>query len=81
MKSKLLRCVLAVAGIACCSMCLFVTPAATMSVQAAAGAPTVSPQADIKQWYFKEANGKLWKRLWNGTACRWETDWIYVGDL
>lgn len=81
MKSKILRCVLTAAGIACCSMCLFVTPAATLPVQAAASAPTVEPQADIKEWYYLKEDGKLWKRLWNATKCRWETEWIYVCDL
>lgn len=81
MKSKILRCVLTAAGIACCSMCLFVTPAATMPVQAAASAPTIEPQQDIKVWYYKEENNKLWKRLWNGTKYEWEGPWIYVCDL
>lgn len=81
MKNKLLRYVIAAAGIACCSMCLFVTPAATLPVQAAAPEAPANPQQDIKVWVYKEDSGKIWKRLWNGTACRWESDWIYVRDL
>lgn len=81
MRNKLLRRAFAAVGIACCSMCLLVTPVASLPVQAAAGETTVSPQADIKEWIYMKADGKLWKRLWNGTAWRWETDWIYVRDL
>lgn len=81
MKNKLLRCVIAAAGVACCSMCLFVTPAATLPVQAAAPEAPANPQQDIKRWYFKEENGKLWMRLWNGTQGEWEGPWIYVRDL
>ena len=81
MKSKILRCVLTAAGIACCSMCLFVTPAATLPVQAAAPETPANPQQDIKQWLFKKEDGKLWKRLWNASLGEWEGPWIYVRDL
>lgn len=35
-------------------------------------------RADIKEWKYKFINGKLYKRLWNSTQKRWETDWIPV---
>lgn len=81
MKNKLLRGVLTAAAIACCSLCLLTVPAATMPVEAAAAETPASPQQDIKRWCYLELDGKLWKRLWNGTRLVWETDWIYVRDL
>ncbi len=81
MKNKFLRGIALAAGIACCSLCLCATPAVTLSAQAATSETAISPHADIKEWYFKEENGKLWKRLWNASTAKWETDWIYVRDL
>lgn len=81
MKNKILKSIVLAASIICCSLCLCVAPTVTLSVQAAAGETTVSPQADIKEWVTKEEDGKLWKRLWNHGTGRWETDWIYVRDL
>lgn len=81
MKNKIIRSVVLAASVVCCSLCLCATPAVTLSAQAAAGETTVSPQADIKEWVLKEEDGKLWKRLWNASTFRWETDWIYVRDL
>lgn len=37
MKTKLVRRIVAAVGIACCSLCLLATPAATLPVQAATG--------------------------------------------
>lgn len=81
MKNKIFKGIVLTASVICCSLCLCATPAVTLPVQAAAGETTVSPQADIKEWVTKEEDGKLWKRLWNATKARWETDWIYVRDL
>lgn len=97
MKNNLFKRAIATAGAICCSVCLFATPAASMSVQAASvgtisgeatvgnistgGGNVANPNADIKRWKYKEEDGKLWKRLWNGTKYRWEGDWIYVRDL
>ena len=38
----------------------------------------IEVRADIKEWKYKFINGKLYKRLWNSTQRRWETDWIPV---
>lgn len=81
MKTKLVRRIVAAVGIACCSLCLLATPAATLPVQAATGETTISPQSVEKGWILKEENGKLYKRLWNYTYGCWEGDWIYVRDL
>ncbi len=69
MKNNLLKRAIAAAGAVCCSVCLFATPAASLSVQAAptgaiSGEATVSnistgngnianPNADIKRWKYK----------------------------
>lgn len=82
MKTKLVKRIIAAAGIACCSLCLVTTPVATLPVQAAVAEETiVSPSSVEKEWVFKKENGKLYKRLWNCTYGCWETDWIYVCDL
>lgn len=39
---------------------------------------TVQPRTDIKEWYYKIENGNLYKRLFNCSTGRWETDWIFV---
>lgn len=39
---------------------------------------SVQPRTDIKQWRYKVENGNLYKRLYNYTRNRWETDWIFV---
>ena len=38
----------------------------------------IQPRTDIKEWRFKIENGNLYKRLYNYTRNRWETDWIFV---
>ena len=69
------------AGIATFSFAALFSPACTLTAEAAAGTETVAPCSDVLEWRFKEENGKLYKRLYNTTACVWVTDWIYVGEL
>ncbi len=38
----------------------------------------VQPRTDIKEWRYKVINGRLYKRLFNASTGRWETDWILV---
>lgn len=38
----------------------------------------IEPRTDIKEWRYKIENGNLYKRLYNYTRNRWETDWIFV---
>ncbi len=33
-------------------------------------------RSDILQWVYKSFNGKMYKRLWNGTKAKWITEWI-----
>lgn len=81
MKNKVFRGIVLAASVVCCSLCLCATPVATLTAEAAVRETTISPQADIKEWVLKEEDGKLWKRLWNASKLKWETDWIYVRDL
>lgn len=39
---------------------------------------TIEPYGDVLVWKKKIMNGRLYKRLWNETKNRWETDWILV---
>lgn len=69
-------------GIAYFSFAAICSPACTITAEAAASTEeTVSPQSDVLQWYFKEENGKLYKRLYNTTHGIWVGNWIYVCDL
>lgn len=34
---------------------------------------------DILEWYYKEENGRLYKRLFNHGTKKWVTDWMLVG--
>ena len=36
---------------------------------------------DEYTWYYKKENGKLYKRLYNNSVGRWESDWIFVKNL
>ena len=57
------------------------TPATALPVEAAVVEDTVAPCSDSIQWHYKIENNKLYKRLFNHTACIWLTDWIFVRDL
>lgn len=38
----------------------------------------VQPKKDVLVWRFKNINGRLYKRLYNASKKRWESDWIAV---
>ena len=40
----------------------------------------VEGRAYIKKWVYKVEDNKLYKRLYNYTTGRWETDWIFVAE-
>lgn len=69
--------------------CMFVLPAYADSTffelrnsNAALAAMNDSTSAsDEYIWYYKETNGKLYKRLYNKSSQEWETDWIFVKNL
>lgn len=82
MKKNVLKRVLVALSVASCCMCLLSAPASTMQVQAAKGNPSVAePYRSIKEWVYREVDGKLYKRLWNCSTGYFEGDWIYVCDL
>lgn len=39
---------------------------------------TIEPRTDIKEWIYKLIGNNLYKRLYNYSTGRWETDWIFV---
>lgn len=69
--------------------CIFVLPAYADSTffelrnsNAALAAMNDSTRAsDEYIWYYKETNGKLYKRLYNKSSQEWETDWIFIKNL
>lgn len=38
----------------------------------------IQPRTDIKEWKYAVIDGNLYKRLYNYSTGRWETDWILV---
>ena len=38
----------------------------------------IQPRTDIKEWLYKIVDGNLYKRLYNYSTGRWETDWIFI---
>lgn len=38
----------------------------------------IDTYADKLEWRYKTIRGKLYKRLYNSSKQRWETDWILV---
>lgn len=74
---KLINRIAAVGGAMCLALAILVSPAATVSVQAAAPS-TEKPQQDIIKWRFKIENGGLYRRLYNYGQGRWIGEWEYV---
>ena len=44
----------------------------------AIGGGTAAPRSNFLVWRYKVENGHFWKRLYNASTGRWETDWILV---
>ena len=40
----------------------------------------IQPRDYIRKWVYKVEDNKLYKRLYNYTTGRWETDWILVAE-
>ena len=74
---------LALLTVLCSLSLLFTAPCFAMPVSAAtsSGSETVSPQAHIKRWIFKQEGNEIWKRLYNTSLDEWEGDWIFVGII
>lgn len=78
-KNKWNRCK-ALFGLALLACTMLGSPT-VMPVSAATVEDTVAPCSDDIQWHYKIEDNKLYKRLFNHTACIWLTDWIFVRDL
>lgn len=74
---------LTLATLLCSLALLFAASAFPLQVSAAAppDTETAEPCADIIRWVYDFRDGKIYKRLWNGTKGIWIGDWIYVRDL
>ncbi len=78
MKKKQILCAMAVMGMTALSAPfafaqeMQVVPVVEVSQEDA------QERTDIKEWRFKVENGHLYKRLYNRSTGRWETDWILV---
>lgn len=78
MKKKQVLCAMAVMGMTVLSAPFVsaqemqVIPVAEVSQEEA------QPRTDIKEWRFKVIDGHLYKRLYNRSTGRWETDWILI---
>lgn len=55
----------------------FGSPAVMMQEEVYAS-EEIQPRTDIKEWRYKVIDGHLYKRLFNASTGRWETDWIFV---
>lgn len=78
MKKKQVLCAMAVMGMTVLSA-PFVSAQETTAVPVAEiSQEEVQPRTDIKEWRFKVMNGHLYKRLYNCSTGRWETDWILI---
>lgn len=51
---------------------MFITPTTLYAHQQ----HTIQSRAVKKVWKYKVINGKLYKRLWNKTQNKWETEWM-----
>ncbi len=61
--------------IAMFSSCCFPIYANENSINESSAA-VIEPRKDVLVWRYKEINGHTYKRLFNLTKNRWETDWI-----
>lgn len=77
---KFFKCLALACGGLALGLSLLVTPAASVSVQAAV-APTDSINKQYIEWIYLRAEGKLYKRLFNYSTGQWIGEWIYVRDL
>ncbi len=39
----------------------------------------IMPLAEEREWFYRNNNGMVEKRLWSYTYGKWLTDWIVVG--
>lgn len=84
MKNKLINRIISTTCALVCCLSVFAVPASGLTADAAPQAATeeeiVSPNAEILEWVYAEAGGKIYKRLFNCSTGQWAGDWIYVRD-
>lgn len=78
MKKKQVLCAMVVMGMTALSA-PFVSAQEMTTVPVTEGShEEIQPRTDIKEWRFKVIDGHLYKRLFNRSTGRWETDWILI---
>lgn len=65
------------ASIFLCTLTLF-TASPIYAQDSIPSAVNIEPRKDILQWIYKTENGKIYKRLWNASKNRWDSDWIKI---
>lgn len=83
-KTQLMRSICTVCLSAMLATTAYAAPASEgddTTTNASETSETISPQSDVLRWYYKEENGKIYKRLYNASTKNWIGDWIYVCDL
>lgn len=78
MKKKQVLCALAVMGMTVLSAPFASAQEMQVASVAEVSQGEVQPRTDIKEWRFKVIDGHLYKRLYNCSTGRWETDWILI---
>lgn len=65
------------ASIFLCTLTLF-TASLIYAQDSIPSVVNIEPRKDILQWIYKTENGKIYKRLWNASKNRWDSDWIKI---
>lgn len=79
MKQKKILCVLVVMMmVVLASPMAFAQEIETVPVSMQTDIDTIQPKTDIKEWRYAVFDGHLYRRLYNRSTGRWETDWILV---
>ena len=77
---RLMNQIAAVGGAICLALTVLLSPATTVSVQAAAPSDEeIMPCRDVIEWRFMEVSGSLYRRLYNYGTNSWIGDWEYIG--
>lgn len=58
--------------------CLEINAKDTQFINEIYSESTIDTRKDLMEWRYKIINNRLYKRLFNVSKNRWETDWILV---
>lgn len=78
MKIKLLLSMTILSSLLCISGTAFAKPIEDVKYNTTE--TNIEPRTDIKEWIYAVIDGDIYKRLYNYTRNRWETDWILVQE-